>query len=734
MRTKSGSRPTALNFIRIKSLGWMQPALIYGVSFIFVLGLGLLAAGKFLLSASAAEANDRNSHDQTSEGKTQLVELSSPRGLTEALRLAAELQPHGQLKPEVRTQTLPQAKILLQAEAQAQARAMQAVEVQAEPPAEQVWRQSQLQGQARSKAPAAPTAETRSTPGPETSTLFARPSPPPPSLLPAQAQSKTKSQTKKTKTSARTEDEDAWISGVWMHPGMFGPKQAEALSKMRTVLDDYAKAGINTLIMLVKDTSGYLYYQSDIGVKDPAYDWDFFGVFLTEARQRKMTVHPWFCVFPEGALLGQVRQHPEWLIVGPAREMVRTVNPALPEVRAYEISLMTELVKKYGVDWVHLDYIRFPCEPTEPYFSHDPKTLQLFKDETGIDFNSLKARDSGNPHWNAWLEWNRQQVTGFVKELKDELLTTGRQVRISAAVFPDADNARVLIGQDWEKWAQQGLIDMLCPMLYTNDTALFDRLTKRAVAIGQRSVGDKAQGQVGREKMADNGEGPGSEVASGESINSGESFSREEISARQEQTEKGKAAMTARVSGENARPEINIKNDITSDITRDITDDIMSDSHSSGGFDFNSCNIPNSLSFPREVSYQNQQDKVARAVPSPAAVGADTPTGEEGEVKVPAEAEAAAERAMKTSSATATVLGKIPEPVAQAKLPRKILVCPGIGIGTSHNQITPDLMLEEIRLARAAGADGVIFFSGSSLTAPFLDRLKNQANQPRSSF
>jgi len=338
-----------------------------------------------------------------------------------------------------------------------------------------------------------------------------------------------------------------------MHPGLFGPKQDEAVSKMRTVLDDYAKAGINTLIMLVKDTSGYVYYQSDIGLKDPAYDWDFFGVFLSEARKRNMVVHPWFCVFPEGALLGQVRQHPEWLIVGPAREMVRTVNPALPEVRAYEISLMIELVKKYGVDWVHLDYIRFPCEPTEPYFSHDPKTLQLFKDETGIDFNSLKARDSGNPHWNAWLGWNRQQVTRFVKELKDELLTTGRQVRISTAVFPDADNARVLIGQDWEKWAQQGLIDMLCPMIYTNDTALFDRLTKRAVAIGLGSSGEKTGGE--------------------------------------------------------------------------------------------------------------------------------------------------------------------------AKLLRKIMVCPGIGIGTSHNQSTPDIMMEEIRLARIAGADGVIFFSGNSLTAPFLNRM-----------
>jgi uncharacterized lipoprotein YddW (UPF0748 family) len=387
---------------------------------------------------------------------------------------------------------------------------------------------------------------------------------PAPSLHPAQAQSKTK-----TKTPGRTQD--TWISGVWMHPGMFGPKQDEAVSKMRTVLDDYVKAGINTLIMLVKDTSGYVYYQSDLGVKDPAYDWDFFGTFLSEARQRNMTVHPWFCVFPEGALLGQVRQHPEWLIVGPGREMVRTLNPALPEVRSYEISLMTELVKKYGVDWVHLDYIRFPCEPTEPYFSHDPKTQKLFKEETGIDFNSLKARDSGNPYWNVWLEWNRQQVTRFVKELKEALAeATGRQVKISAAVFPDADNARVLIGQDWARWAELGLIDMLCPMLYTNDTALFDRLARQAVAAGAEP-GVKAVPQAG----------PG----------------------------------------------------------------------------------------------------------------------------------APAVKDSKTKS--------------EAKILRKIMVCPGIGIGTSHNQSTPDIMMEEIGLARAAGADGVIFFSGGSLTASFLDRLKD---------
>lgn len=377
-----------------------------------------------------------------------------------------------------------------------------------------------------------------------------------------------------------------WVVGVWMHPGMFGPEREAAVAKMRQTLDEYLKSGINSLFMLVKNTTGHVYYESEIGVKDPAYDWDFFGIFLEEARKRGMEVHPWFCVFTEAALLGQVREHPEWLIVGPGREMVRNVNPALPEVRAYEISLMTELARKYGVDWIHLDYIRFPCEPTEPYFSHDARTRKLFQEETGIDFNALKARDSGNPYWNAWLEWNREQVTRFVRELRAELSKTGRQVKISAAVFPDPDNARVLIGQDWLEWGRQGLVDMLCPMLYTNDLPLFEKLTKRALAAR------KIEGQAGQ-------------------VDAG--------------LVKGATGSQVKESGTNKK----------------------------GG------NIV----------------------------------------------------------------------AVQVKTTRPVLVCPGLGIVTSHNQATPEIMLEEIRIAREAGADGVVFFSGGSLKEDFLRALAGAAER-----
>lgn len=197
-----------------------------------------------------------------------------------------------------------------------------------------------------------------------------------------------------------------------------------------------------------------------------------------------MTVHPWFCVFTESGIYGKVKEHPEWLIRSKKSEMVGIVNPALPEVRQYEISLMTEITRLYEVGWIHLDYIRFPCEPAENYYSFDPQTRKAFKEYSGEDPLMIKATDTGNMLWNEWIGWNATQVDNFIRELRDSLQAVRHDVKISAAVFPDADNARALIGQDWKLWADENLVDMLCPMLYTNHTDFFTKYTEKAVRIG----------------------------------------------------------------------------------------------------------------------------------------------------------------------------------------------------------------------------------------------------------
>lgn len=51
-------------------------------------------------------------------------------------------------------------------------------------------------------------------------------------------------------------------------------------------------------------------------------------------------------------------------------------------------------------------------------------------------------------------------------------------------------------------------------------------------------------------------------------------------------------------------------------------------------------------------------------------------------------------------------------------------VYPGIGIGTSHNKITKELLIREVQIAREQGTCGVVFFSGYSFNKEFRDALK----------
>ena len=49
-------------------------------------------------------------------------------------------------------------------------------------------------------------------------------------------------------------------------------------------------------------------------------------------------------------------------------------------------------------------------------------------------------------------------------------------VKISAAVFEDFRITPENIGQDWKKWTDEGLLDFVCPMDYTDSPVRFDRL------------------------------------------------------------------------------------------------------------------------------------------------------------------------------------------------------------------------------------------------------------------
>jgi uncharacterized lipoprotein YddW (UPF0748 family) len=255
---------------------------------------------------------------------------------------------------------------------------------------------------------------------------------------------------------------------VWISANMFSMEKEEAVSQIKEILNKYSEIGINNLFCF----SSMMYQNQK--------RWDFLEILLKEAHKKNIKVHPIFCPYRKVKLEGEIKEHPEWLIRGKKGEIYLNLNMANPEAREY---FKREIIKalKYNVDGIHLDGIRFPINQG---FSYDKITCEAFKKEFG--FSPLEVhQDCGSMVWCEWIKWNAEQVTTLVREIKDIINKSGKDVVLGVDVFPDAETAKVLIGQDWELWAKEGLVDIICPMQYTNNLDVFRKSIKKAVIIAR---------------------------------------------------------------------------------------------------------------------------------------------------------------------------------------------------------------------------------------------------------
>jgi uncharacterized lipoprotein YddW (UPF0748 family) len=251
---------------------------------------------------------------------------------------------------------------------------------------------------------------------------------------------------------------------VWLHASIFEDEEIEATQQLEDFLDKYAEIGINNIFCF--------YTMMDQHQKK----WDFLEVLLKEAHERTIKVHSIFCPGQRVKLEGEIIEHPEWLIRGKKGEIYQNLNLANPEVREYIKRQVTEALK-YDIDGIHLDYIRFQINQG---FSYDKATCEAFKNEFG--YSPLDVhQDCGSMVWCEWIKWNAEQVTRLVREIKEMIEKSGKDIVLGVDVFPDPETAKVLIGQDWELWAREGLVDIICPMQYTNDFDVFRKSVKRAV-------------------------------------------------------------------------------------------------------------------------------------------------------------------------------------------------------------------------------------------------------------
>ena len=293
------------------------------------------------------------------------------------------------------------------------------------------------------------------------------------------------------------------MRGLWVvRTGLLSPESVDQ------VVDGAARAGFNALFVQVRGRGDAFYTsrvveRSELLRGQPA-DFDPLARLLARARSRGLQVHAWVNVLltahfglplPPGHV---AMRHPEWLMVPreaarealsapPARvipliERYRDpadteglyLSPSAPGVAVHLEQVVSELARRYAVDGVHLDFIRYPSAE----YDWSRPALEGFAATRGG--GDLLAAPSLDPE--GWGNYRRAALD----DLAVRLSAAARQARpglvVSAAVVPDLSKALYQNYQSWPSWMARGVLDAVCPMIYTPDTRLFRTQVEQARA------------------------------------------------------------------------------------------------------------------------------------------------------------------------------------------------------------------------------------------------------------
>lgn len=228
-----------------------------------------------------------------------------------------------------------------------------------------------------------------------------------------------------------------------------------------------------------------------------------------QARVRGVRLHAWINVMPlwRGETPPRSRSHPfhlhdDWRLRDasgtpqPLNSHYVIVDPTRADVQNHIVSVARDIVTRYPVDGLHLDYVRFVSESMDPskLYPTNPERIQAFERETGVAFDG--SEDAVRAH----RDWKRSRITDLVRRLRREAISARQGVWLSAAVWRRPDLARDQYLQDAATWAREGTLDLTIPMIYTDDDAQFDAdlaAWRNAVGAGKLAVG------IGTYKHAD---------------------------------------------------------------------------------------------------------------------------------------------------------------------------------------------------------------------------------------
>ncbi len=266
----------------------------------------------------------------------------------------------------------------------------------------------------------------------------------------------------------------AWISTIgdldW--PSSKNLTTAEQKDQLVSILDSLKAIGVNAVLFQVRSECDAMYnspYEpwsywltgSQGTPPKPFYDPLEFAV--KETHKRGMELDAWFNPYRAVRTNNAYKQspkhvsvrHPQWVV---KYGNSKILNPGLPQVRNYVVSVIMDVVRRYNIDGVNLD----------DYFYPYPVGNQKFHDD-----EAFKKYNYGFTNKN---DWRRNNVNLLIKMLHDSIKVAKPYLKFGISPFGIWKNdvpAGIYgfssyneIYSDGIYWLKHRLIDYISPQLY----------------------------------------------------------------------------------------------------------------------------------------------------------------------------------------------------------------------------------------------------------------------------
>jgi len=210
------------------------------------------------------------------------------------------------------------------------------------------------------------------------------------------------------------------------------------------------RAGLTVLIPYTSSSSGVAYYPSSFHPESLYGSWDALGAYIDAARDAGLTVYPTVPVLTSGhdRPAGILERNPDWALRDEEGAPIGYISAANADARRWVVEMLRDLVARYELEGVLLDYLRYPNKPVDL----EPVGAAGYEKESGGA--KYELTDRGDTPWQRYKEENLTRLMSMIRGALGE-------TRIALYCWGPHVTRGHYVGQRWDHWARMGYLDII---------------------------------------------------------------------------------------------------------------------------------------------------------------------------------------------------------------------------------------------------------------------------------